>query len=69
MEHIRLGAAGDQGDAAQAIVPAGCWQAAAPASGGGAGWSLMGCIVAPAFDFAGFEMAPVGWSPSDRPRN
>ena len=33
----------------------------------GAGASLAGslvrCVVAPAFEFAGFEMAPAGWSP------
>lgn len=41
-------------------VPAGHWQAAEPA---GAGWVLVGCTVAPAFEFAGFEMAPPGWEP------
>jgi predicted cupin superfamily sugar epimerase len=28
------------------------------------GWALVGCTVAPAFDFASFEMAPAGWGPS-----
>ena len=42
-----------------ALVPAGTWQAAAPL----AGWVLCGCTVAPAFSFAGFEMAPPGWEP------
>jgi hypothetical protein len=26
-------------------------------------WTLVGCTVGPAFDFAGFEMAPDGWQP------
>jgi len=42
-----------------AVVPKGVWQAAAPVGG----WSLVGCTVSPAFDFAGFELAPPGWEP------
>ena len=42
-----------------ALVPAGWWQAARPLGA----WVLVGCTVSPAFDFAGFEMAPPGWSP------
>ena len=53
----RLGVAKDS--VPQVIVPAGCWQSAR-AEGG---WTLVGCAVAPAFDFAGFEMAPPGWKP------
>jgi uncharacterized protein len=41
-------------------VPAGAWQAARAE----AGWALVSCVVAPGFDFAGFEMAPPGWSPA-----
>ena len=26
-------------------------------------WTLVGCTVAPGFDFAGFELAPTGWAP------
>jgi uncharacterized protein len=44
----------------QAIVPAGAWQAAESLGD----WTLVGCTVAPGFDFAGFELAPKGWSPS-----
>jgi uncharacterized protein len=47
------------GDAPQAVVPARAWQSAQPLGA----WSLVGCIVAPAFDFAGFELAPPGWEP------
>jgi predicted cupin superfamily sugar epimerase len=43
----------------QAVVPAGAWQAAWPAGR----WSLVGCVVAPGFDFAGFELAEPGWAP------
>lgn len=43
----------------QAVVPAGSWQAARPLGA----WTLAGCIVTPAFDFAGFELAPEGWEP------
>ncbi len=28
-------------------------------------WTLVGCTVAPGFEFAGFELAPKGWSPQD----
>lgn len=41
------------------VVPAGTWQAARSLGD----WTLVGCTVAPGFDFAGFELAPEGWSP------
>jgi len=44
----------------QAIVPAGAWQRAWSKGD----WTLVGCTVAPAFEFDGFELAPSGWSPS-----
>lgn len=47
----------------QVVVPPGAWQTAVSLGR----WSLVGCTVAPAFDFAGFEMAPKGWKPSARP--
>jgi uncharacterized protein len=43
-----------------ATVPAKAWQSARSLGA----WSLVSCTVAPAFDFAGFELAPPGWSPS-----
>lgn len=49
------------GQVPQAVVPAHAWQAAEPMGA----WSLVGCIVAPAFEFAGFEMAPAGWAPEE----
>lgn len=56
---IRLGSDLAAGERPQAVVPAGVWQAARPL----ADWVLVGCTVAPAFDFAGFEMAAPGWEP------
>lgn len=59
---VRLGGDLAAGDEPQAVVPAGAWQAARPLGS----WSLVGCIVAPAFDFAGFELAPLDWEPPVR---
>lgn len=47
-------------DQPQVLVPPHAWQAAEPREG----WVLVSCIVTPGFDFAGFELAPPGWSPS-----
>jgi uncharacterized protein len=58
VEH-RLGGDVVAGQTPQALVPAGAWQAAEA----GDGWALVSCVVAPAFDFAGFDLAPPGWSP------
>lgn len=49
------------GQVPQAIVPPHVWQAAESVGD----WTLVGCTVAPAFDFAGFEMAPLGWTPGE----
>lgn len=56
---LRLGTDLAAGERPQVVVPAGVWQAARPMGG----WTLVGCTVAPAFEFAGFEMAPAGWQP------
>lgn len=48
-----------RGERPQLVVPPRCWQAAKSLGA----WSLMGCTVAPPFDFAGFELAPQGWEP------
>ena len=42
------------GQRPQAVVPSHHWQAAESLGA----WTLVGCTVSPAFDFAGFEMAP-----------
>ncbi len=57
---VRLGPDIAAGDVPQAVVPAHAWQAAESAGD----WTLMGCTVAPGFDFAKFELAPEGWRPS-----
>ena len=51
------------GQAVQHVIPPGEWQAAAPLEGAGEGYSLVSCIVAPGFEFAGFTLAPPGWAP------
>lgn len=55
----RLGADLVSGERPQGIVPAHHWQQAASLGA----WTLVGCTVAPGFEFAGFTMAPAGWSP------
>jgi len=47
------------GERPQAVVPIGAWQAARSLGA----WTLVGCTVSPAFDFAGFELAPPDWEP------
>lgn len=47
------------GEAPQAVVPRGAWQAAESLGT----WTLSGCTVAPGFAFDGFELAPPGWQP------
>jgi predicted cupin superfamily sugar epimerase len=55
LQVIRLGSDPDNGETFQAVVPAGAWFASRPAEG--TGYALVGCTVAPGFDFADFEMA------------
>ena len=57
---VRLGPDLAAGEVPQAAVPAHAWQAAKSTGG----WTLVGCTVAPGFDFAKFEVAPQGWEPS-----
>ena len=47
------------GERPQAVVPAGAWQAAKSLGA----WTLVGCTVAPGFEFGEFELAPKGWRP------
>ena len=47
------------GERPQAIVPADWWQTARSLGD----WTLVGCTVAPGFDFSSFELAPPGWQP------
>src|SRR4051794_12596553 len=59
IERVTLGPDLAAGERPQAVVPARAWQAAASLGD----WTLAGCTVAPGFEFAGFELAPKGWSP------
>ena len=59
VERTLLGADLARGERPQAIVPACAWQAAESLGD----WTLVGCTVAPGFDFAGFHVAPKDWSP------
>lgn len=43
----------------QLVVPRDVWQSARSQGD----WTLVGCTVAPGFDFSGFEMAVPGWEP------
>ena len=56
---VRLGPDVLSGEEPQAAVPIGHWQSARPLGD----WALMGCTVAPAFEFEKFEMAPEGFEP------
>jgi predicted cupin superfamily sugar epimerase len=57
---VRLGSDLAAGQQPQAIVPAHAWQAAETTGD----WTLVGCTVAPGFEFTHFELAAPGWSPS-----
>jgi predicted cupin superfamily sugar epimerase len=57
---VRLGPDLAAGEVPQAVVPAQAWQAAESTGD----WTLVGCTVAPGFDFTKFELAPKGWTPS-----
>ena len=55
LEIIRLGRNPEAGEQFQAVVKAGCWFGSRPEKKNT--YSLVGCTVAPGFDFADFEMA------------
>jgi predicted cupin superfamily sugar epimerase len=59
LDTVMLGPDILKGERPQAIVPAGAWQAAETLGA----YTLVGCTVAPGFDFDAFEMAPPGWEP------
>lgn len=61
-EAHRLGPDLAAGERPQAVVPAGWWQAAESLGA----WTLVGCTVAPGFEFSGFELAPPDWRPTPR---
>lgn len=55
----RIGSDVLAGERPWAIVPAGVWQAARSLGE----WTLVGCTVAPGFEFSSFELAPPGFVP------
>lgn len=57
---VTLGPDLSRGEQPFGLVPKDWWQAARPLGA----WTLVGCTVSPAFDFAGFELAAPGWAPS-----
>ena len=56
---VRLGPGIAAGEMPQAVVPPGAWQAARSLGD----YTLVGCTVAPGFEFSKFEMAPEGFEP------
>jgi uncharacterized protein len=58
-QRVALGCDLAAGERPQAVVPAHAWQAARSLGD----WTLVGCTVAPGFEFAKFELAPEGWRP------
>jgi len=60
LDRLRLGPDLAASQRPQAAVAPGTWQSARSLGNS----SLVGCTVAPPFDFKGFELAPEGWNPS-----
>lgn len=60
VESFRLGADLRGGQRPQITIPAGYWQTAESLGA----WTLVSCVVAPGFEFSGFEMAPADWMPT-----
>ena len=65
LQAVDLGIDLATGQRPQCVVPAGFWQMAEASGASAPGWSLVGCSVAPGFEFSGFEMAETGWQPND----
>ena len=58
-KEITLGPDLNNNEELQAVIPKSIWQKARSKGA----WSLVSCVVAPAFSFDGFEMAKKGWEP------
>jgi hypothetical protein len=66
IRRIELGCDLGAGERPQGIVPAHAWQAARSLGD----WTLVGCTVAPGFEFSRFELAPEDFAPQPaRPRS
>ncbi len=61
LDIVTLGSDLTKSQRPQGIVPRHGWQQARSLGA----WTLVGCTVAPGFQFEGFEMAPEGWEPGD----
>jgi predicted cupin superfamily sugar epimerase len=59
-EHV-LGPDLDAGQRPQVVVPVMAWQSATSTGD----WTLVGCTVAPGFQFSGFELADKDWAPGN----
>jgi predicted cupin superfamily sugar epimerase len=59
IETVTLGSNLAAGERPQVTVPVHVWQAAESLGD----WTLVGCTLAPGFEFRGFELAPKGWAP------
>ena len=61
IQHITLGGNPLTDEQPHAVVPPGAWQSARSLGP----FTLVGCSTAPAFEFAGFELAAEGWEPPE----
>ena len=59
VRRVKLGPDIAMGERPQGAVPADHWQAAESLGE----WTLVGCTVAPGFEFGAFEIAPKDWQP------
>jgi predicted cupin superfamily sugar epimerase len=59
IRRIMLGSDLAGGELLHFAIPKGAWQSARPLGA----FALLGCTVAPGFEFSGFEFAPDGWEP------
>lgn len=59
VEERKLGRDLLAGEVVQHLIEPGVWQSAQAVGG----WCLVSCVVVPAFEFAGFRLAPPEWSP------
>lgn len=60
IERMVLGPGLDRGEQPQAVIPKLAWQSARSLGE----WTLVGCTVAPGFEFSSFDLAPPDWRPS-----
>ncbi len=61
IERNVMGSGLDRGEHPQVVIPKNTWHSARSLGD----WTLVGCTVAPGFEFSNFELAPPDWHPSD----